>query len=94
MAIRDYRFSVTEVTEIVQARRIPQRSNIKNRLSFFPKLFQKARTQIEQAVSKLKRFKRIGMCCEKAAENYAALLGFTFGMILAKSVHRDSSVGI
>jgi hypothetical protein len=31
----------------------------------------KARARIEQAVGKLKRFKRIALRCEKTAQNYA-----------------------
>jgi transposase len=43
--------------------------------------------RIEQAIGKLKRFKRIAPRCEKAAENYAALIAFVCGRICVKSVH-------
>jgi transposase len=67
---------------------IPHRSNSKNRPSFFPKLLYKTRARIEQAMGKLKRFKRIAMRCEKTAESYGAFVGFACGLILVKSVHR------
>jgi transposase len=49
---------------------IQYRSNAKNRPKFFPKLLYKTRARIEQAIGKLKRFKRVAMCCEKTAESY------------------------
>jgi transposase len=67
---------------------IPHRSNARNRPSFFPKLLYKTRARIEQAMGKLKRFKRIAMRCEKTAESYGAFVGFACGLILVKSVHR------
>lgn len=44
-------------------------------------------SRIEQAIGKLKRFKRIALRCEKTAENYAALIAFVCGLIRVKSVH-------
>jgi hypothetical protein len=44
---------------------IPYRSNAKNKPKFFPKLLYKTRARIEQAVGKLKRFKRVALRCEK-----------------------------
>jgi len=44
---------------------IPYRSNTKDMPAFFPKTLYKARARIEQAVGKLKRFKRIALRCEK-----------------------------
>jgi hypothetical protein len=38
----------------------------------FPKALYKARARIEQAVGKLKRFKRIALRCEKTAQNYGS----------------------
>ena len=67
---------------------IPHRENAKNKPRFFPKLLYKTRARIEQAMGKLKRFKRIAMRCEKTAESYAAIVSFGCGMILVKSVHR------
>jgi transposase len=67
---------------------IPHRSTAKQRPSFFPKLLYKGRARIEQAVGKLKRFKRVALRCEKTAESFAAIVAFACTMILVKSVHR------
>jgi transposase len=67
---------------------IPYRSNAKNRPKFFPKLLYKTRARVEQAMGKLKRFKRVAMRCEKTAESYAAIVSFACTLILVKSVHR------
>jgi len=48
----------------------------------------RTRARIEQAMGKLKRFKRIAMRCDKTAESYAAFVSFACGLILVKSVHR------
>ena len=45
------------------------------------------RARIEQAVGKLKRFKRIALRCEKTAQNYHSFVALAFGFILVKSVH-------
>jgi transposase len=66
---------------------IPHRSNTKDRPSFFPKLIYKTRARIEQAMGKLKRFKRIALRCEKTVKNYGSLVAFACAMILIKSVH-------
>ena len=50
----------------------PYRSNTKDMPAFFPKTLYKARARIEQAVGKLKRFKRIALRCEKTAQNYGS----------------------
>ena len=47
----------------------------------------KARARIEQAVGKLKRFKRIALRCEKTAQNYGSFVALALGFILIKSVH-------
>jgi transposase len=70
---------------------IPHRSNAKNKPTFFPKRLYKTRARIEQAMGKLKRFKRIALRCEKTAENYSSLVAFACGLILVKSVHRSYS---
>jgi transposase len=67
---------------------IPHRSNTKNKPNFFPKRLYRGRARIEQAIGKLKRFKRIAMRCEKTATNFAAFVAFACGLILVKSVHR------
>lgn len=66
---------------------IPHRANSRNRPTVFPKLLYKARARIEQAMGKLKRFKRIALRCEKTAEHYGALVAFACSIILVKSVH-------
>jgi transposase len=53
----------------------------------FRKYSYKARARIEQAVGKLKRFKRIALRCEKTAQNYASFGALALGFILIKSVH-------
>jgi transposase len=67
---------------------IPHRANAKNRPNFFPKLLYKTRARVEQAIGKLKRFKRIAMRCEKTAISYGAFVAFACTLILVKSVHR------
>ena len=66
---------------------IPYRSNTKDVPAFFPKALYKARARIEQAVGKLKRFKRITLRCEKTARNYGSFVALALGFILIKSVH-------
>ena len=63
------------------------RSNTKDVPAFFPKTLYKARARIEQAVAKLKRFKRIALRCEKTAQNYRSFVALVLGYILIKSVH-------
>lgn len=66
---------------------IPYRANAKARPAFLPKVLYRARDRIEQAVAKLKRFKRLALRCEKTADSYGALVAFACGLILVKSVH-------
>jgi transposase len=66
---------------------IPYKSNAIDRTNFFPKALYKARARIEQAVGKLKRFKRIALRCEKTARNYGSFVALSLGFILIKSVH-------
>ena len=66
---------------------IPYKSNATDRPAFFAKILYKARARIEQAVGKLKRFKRIALRCEKTARNYGSFLALASGFILVKSVH-------
>jgi len=66
---------------------IPYRSNATDRPTFFAKILYKARARIEQAVGKLKRFKRVALRCEKTALNYGSFVALAFGFILVKSVH-------
>ena len=66
---------------------IPYRSNTKAIPTFFPKVLYKGRARIEQAVGKLKQFKRVALRCEKTARNYGSFVALALGFILIKSVH-------
>jgi transposase len=67
---------------------IPYRANVKEKPKFFPKLLYRTRARIEQAVGKLKRFKRVALRCEKTAASFDAIVSFACILILIKSVHR------
>lgn len=67
---------------------IPYRSNSKSRPKFFPKKLYKTRARIEQAMGKLKRFKRIAMRCEKTATSYQAFVDFACSLILVTNQTR------
>jgi transposase len=66
---------------------IPYRSNSKSRPKFFPKLLYRTRARVEQAMGKLKRFKRVAMRCEKTATSYDAIVSFACTLMWVKSVH-------
>ena len=66
---------------------IPYRKNTLEKPAFFPKVLYKGRARIEQAVGKVKRFKRIALRCEKTARNFASFLALACAFILIKSVH-------
>lgn len=66
---------------------VPYRENTKNRPNYFPKVLYRGRARIEQAMGKLKRFKRVAFRCEKTAESYGAFVAFACTLILVKSVH-------
>ena len=66
---------------------IPYKANEKMKPAFFPKALYKARARIEQAVGKLKRFKRIALRCEKTKRNFGSFVALAAGFILIKSVH-------
>ena len=57
------------------------------RPAFFPRTLYKGRARVEQAIGKLKRFKRIALRCEKTAQNFAAFVSLACAFILVKSVH-------
>ena len=59
---------------------IPHRATATDRPAFFPKILYKARARIEQAVGKLKRFKRIALRCEKTARNYGSFVALALGL--------------
>jgi hypothetical protein len=48
---------------------------------------QRPPARIEQAVGKLKRFKRIALRCEKTAPNYGSFVALALGFTSIKSVH-------
>jgi transposase len=67
--------------------RNPVSINTKAIPTFFPKVLYKGRARIEQAVGKLKRFKRVALRCEKTARNYGSFVALALGFIWIKSVH-------
>ena len=66
---------------------IPHKANEKDRPGFFAKAIYKGRARIEQAVGKLKRFKRVALRCEKTKRNFASIVALAAGFTLVKSVH-------
>ena len=66
---------------------IPYRSNAKDRPRFFPKALYRGRARIEQAMGKLKQFKRIALRCKKTAESYGSLVALACSLILVNSVY-------
>ena len=66
---------------------IPHRGNAAKKPAFFPRVLYKGRARVEQAVGKIKRFKRIALRCEKTAQNFAAFISLACTFILVKSVH-------
>jgi transposase len=66
---------------------IPHRSNRKAIPARFAKALYRGRARIEQAVGKLKRFKRIALRCEKTARNFRSFVALAAALILLKSVH-------
>ena len=48
--------------------------------------------RIEQAIGKLKRFKRIAMRCEKTAESFAGLVAFACALILVQDLVHNTSM--
>lgn len=66
---------------------IPYRKNTRNRPKWFAKALYRGRARIEQAVGKLKRFKRIALRCEKTATNFSSFVALAAAFILIKSVH-------
>jgi len=66
---------------------IPHKANDKNKPTFFARALYRGRARIEQAVGKLKRFKRIALRCEKTKRNFASFVALGAGLILVKSVH-------
>ena len=67
---------------------IPYRKTTKNRPKRFARALYRGRARIEQAIGKLKRFKRIALRCEKTATNFGSFVALAAAFILIKSVHR------
>jgi transposase len=66
---------------------ILQKSNAKDQSAHFPKILYKARVRIDIAVSRLKRFMRIALRCEKTARNFGSLVALVAGFNLIQFVH-------
>ena len=66
---------------------IPFRANTKAIPKVFGNALYRGRARIEQAVGKLKRFKRIALRCEKTRRNFGSLVALAAAFILVKSVH-------
>jgi len=66
---------------------IPHKANEKNKPGFFAKAIYKGRARIEQAVGKLKRFKRVALRCEKTKRNFTSIVALAAAFVLVKSVH-------
>lgn len=64
---------------------IPDLKNTRNRPKRFARALYRGRARIEQAVDKLKRFKRVALRCGKTTTNFSS---FVAAFILIKSVHR------
>lgn len=67
---------------------IPHKKNARTKPAFFPKILYKARARIEQAIGKLKRFKRVALRCEKTKQNFLSFVALAVTVTLIKSVHR------
>jgi len=66
---------------------IPYKSNARNKPKSFPKTLYKGRARIEQAVGKIKRFKRIALRCEKTQRNFLSFIHISAALVLIQSVH-------
>jgi len=66
---------------------IPYRKNRKGIPARFAKALYRGRARVEQAIGKLKRFKRIALRCEKTARNFRSFVALAAVFILIKSVH-------
>lgn len=66
---------------------IPHKVNEMNKPTFFARTLYKARSRIEQAIGRLKRFKRVALRCEKTARNFRSIVSLAAGLCLIKFVH-------
>src|SRR5690606_31602152 len=65
----------------------PHKGHENDKPAFFAQVLYRGRARIEQAVGKLKRFKRIALRCEKTKRNFASFVALAAGFVLVKSVH-------
>ncbi|MGI9438001.1 MAG: transposase [Geminicoccaceae bacterium] len=66
---------------------IPYRACNKKIPKTFGKRLHRGRARVEQAIGKLKRFKRIVLRCEKTRRSFGSFVAIAVAFILAKSVH-------
>jgi transposase len=66
---------------------IPHKANAVTPAKRFARALYRGRARIEQAVGKLKRFKRIALRCEKTKTNFASFVALAIGFILVQFVH-------
>ncbi len=66
---------------------IPHRKTARAIPRHFARALHRGRARIEQAVGKLKRFKRIALRCEKTRRNFGSFVALAAAFILVKSVH-------
>ena len=66
---------------------IPVRKTARAIPRHFARALYRGRARIEQAVGKLKRFKRIALRCEKTRRNFGSFVALAAAFILVKSVH-------
>jgi hypothetical protein len=66
---------------------IPHRENSRQRGRFFHNHLYRLRARIEQAIGKLKHFKRVATRCEKTDTSYSAIVSLACAIIIIKSVN-------
>ena len=66
---------------------IPHKLNAVAPAKRFARALYRGRARIEQAVGKLKRFKRIALRCEKTKTNFASFVALAISFILVQFVH-------
>jgi transposase len=66
---------------------IPYRKTAKTIPRRFARALYRGRARIEQAVGKLKRFKRIALRCEKTRRNFGSFVAIAAAFFFVKSVH-------
>ena len=66
---------------------IPTKANAAHPPKHFARGLYRGRARIEQAVGKLKRFKRIALRCEKTMANFMSFVALATGFILVQFVH-------